>query len=65
MVRVVGWVIGPPLWLWFEWFFIAKKTGVDLPQFEHGQSVVRAPWLALVTVLSFAFGLVGKWAPAA
>ena len=57
---VAFWVIGPPCWLWFEWFYIVKpkKPGqTDFDQYAHGQSVVRAMWLALVTLLIGAFGL--------
>lgn len=64
---IVGfWTIGPPFWLWIEWYHIQKpKLGKEnilekLELVKHGQSVVRALWAALVAVLAVGFGLVGK-----
>ena len=61
---VVGlWAIGPPLWLWRDWFGFRKPKLGDSPSPEkvamaqHSQSVIRALWAAIVGVLAIGFGL--------
>ena len=47
------WVIVPPIWFWYEYFFLysnaTTKPGLD--EFKHGQDQSSKIWLALVTLL--------------
>jgi hypothetical protein len=51
------WVFAPPVWFWYEYFFIYRKISdkeKDKPtfdQYKHGVDVASKLWLALVTVL--------------
>lgn len=47
------WIVVPPIWFWFEFFYLYKKENPkpDLDEFKHGQDQSSKIWLALVTVL--------------
>ena len=51
------WVLGPPLWFWFEYFFLYRKMAdneirkMKFDEYKHGVDVASKLWLALVTVL--------------
>jgi hypothetical protein len=53
------WVIGPPIWFWYEYYFLYRKLGPPsngplkqrLDEYKHGVDVSSKIWLALVTVL--------------
>lgn len=54
---VGGWAVGPPFWLWFEWFFLLKPTiplasnpAIQLETIKHEQSIVRALWAGFLAV---------------
>lgn len=60
---LVLWIIAPPIWFWYEFFFLYKRTqddnrdkdpDRDFDRFKFGQDQSAKIWLALVTVL---FGL--------
>jgi hypothetical protein len=55
-VFLVTWIVGPPLWFWYEFFYLYKRTknSEDWDRFKHGQDQSAKIWLALVIVL---FGL--------
>jgi hypothetical protein len=49
------WILVPPLWFWFEYFFLYKDkttSKVNLEGFKHGQDQSAKIWLALITVLA-------------
>jgi hypothetical protein len=49
------WILLPPIWFWFEYFFLYKDktaSGVELEAFRHGQDQSAKIWLALVTILA-------------
>jgi hypothetical protein len=55
------WVLAPPCWFWFEYFFLYRydpkilPNGDDKPDwddFKYGQEVSSKIWLALVTALT-------------
>jgi len=53
---LAGWLIGPPVWFWFDYFFIFKQYGDFKEHFEHfkyGQEVCAKVW-AGVTVFLYA-----------
>ena len=47
------WVIGPPIWFWWEHYFYWKRHPVaeSFEEFTRGQDQSAKIWLALVTVL--------------
>ncbi|HEX7158675.1 MAG TPA: hypothetical protein VF214_06660 [Edaphobacter sp.] len=49
------WVIAPPIWFWYEYFFLYPDTNItpkpSLDEFKHGQEQASKIWLALVTLL--------------
>lgn len=55
-VILVIWIVGPPVWFWYEFFYLYKraKNPEEWDRFKHGQEQSAKIWLALVTVL---FGL--------
>lgn len=57
IVLTVGWVLGPPAWLMFDWWlFVAEKPG-DFEQFKHSQDLARNLWLAFAAVVAYASGI--------
>jgi hypothetical protein len=49
------WIMVPPIWFWYEYFFLYKDTitaKVELDAFKHGQDQSAKIWLALVTILA-------------
>ena len=59
VVVLLIWILAPPLWFWFEYYFLYKKLGppsngpfkLGLDEYKHGVDVSSKIWLALVTVL--------------
>jgi hypothetical protein len=53
------WIAAPPVWFWFEYYFLYKKLGPpsggplkqSLEEYKHGVDVSSKIWLALITVL--------------
>ena len=56
VVLLVLWTVGPPVWFWYEFFYLYKRVRnpEDWDRFKHGQDQSAKIWLALVAVL---FGL--------
>ena len=52
-VLLVIWIVGPPVWFWYEFFYLYKRANnpEDWDRFKHGQDQSAKIWLALVTVL--------------
>jgi hypothetical protein len=53
-IILCGWILAPPIWFWFEYFFLYDRLGTakpDAEEFRHGQEQSAKIWLALVTVL--------------
>ena len=52
----ITWTIGPPLWLFCEWFYsykdLVKAKEVDIADVVHEQGVVRALWAAHLVVVA-------------
>lgn len=47
------WVLAPPLWFFFEWFYLCKGLPKrDLEWISHTHDLARNIWLALVIVLA-------------
>lgn len=44
------WTVGPPLWLFYEWFYLqkdlVKSKEIEIATVVHEQGVVRALWAA-------------------
>ena len=51
---LVFWVIGTPVWFWFEYFFIYRRYGdpTAFDSFKHGQQLSLAIWAALAFFLN-------------
>jgi hypothetical protein len=58
------WVLVPPCWFWFEYFFLYRYDKETLPNgdkkpdwdnFKYGQEVSSKVWLALVTALTILY----------
>ena len=58
------WVLMPPVWFWFEYFFLYRYDALTLPNgdakadwdsFKYGQDLSAKIWLALVTALTILF----------
>jgi hypothetical protein len=48
------WIVIPPLWFWFEYYFLYKKLGPSRPsmdEYKYGVEVSSKIWLALVSAL--------------
>ena len=45
------WIILPPIWFWFEYYFLYKGGAAGLEELKHGQDQSSKIWLALVTLL--------------
>src|SRR5580698_7355589 len=53
-IVLAAWVVLPPIWFWFENFFVYKDHGYpneDWERFKYGQDQSSKIWLALVTAL--------------
>ena len=52
-VSLVIWIVGPPLWFWYEFFYLYKRTknSEDWDTFKHGQDQSTKIWIALAIVL--------------
>ncbi len=50
----VFWVIVPPSWFSFEYFYIFKEYGnaTDLELFKYGQDIASKVWLSVVTIIT-------------
>ena len=53
-VIIAIWIVGPPTWLFIDYFFLYKRWGLDnsFPSFKHGQEVVAKFWIGVSTLLS-------------
>jgi hypothetical protein len=58
------WVLVPPVWFWFEYFFLYRYDPLTLPNgdakpdwdnFKYGQDLSAKIWLALVTALTILY----------
>ena len=58
------WVLVPPVWFWFEYFFLYRYDPLILPNgdakpdwdnFKYGQDLSAKIWLALVTALTILY----------
>lgn len=54
---IVGlWVVGPPAWLFVEWFFFLKPAveaeELTMEMVSHEQSVVRAMWAGFLVAIA-------------
>jgi hypothetical protein len=47
------WIIGPPVWFWFDYFFVYRKYGDPeaFDSYKHGQQISLAIWAALAVLL--------------
>lgn len=54
-VLLVIWIILPPIWFWFEFFYLHKPNRIagkeDKDLFEYGQKVSGTMWAGIVTLL--------------
>jgi hypothetical protein len=48
------WILVPPIWFWFEYYFLYTEGKNGMEELKHGQDQSAKVWLALITVL---FGL--------
>lgn len=50
---VLGWAVGPPLWFWFEYYFVYLAEGAPGSEewFKHGQQVSFAIWAGIALSL--------------
>ena len=46
----VVWAIFPPLWFWFEYFFLWDRA--QLEHFKHGQALSGAIWLGTLALIA-------------
>lgn len=46
------WIIVPPIWFWFEYYFLYEDGKPGLDEFKHGQGQSSKIWLALITLLA-------------
>ena len=55
---VAFWTLGPPIWFWFEYFWLFKSFGdpAKLEEFKHGQQVSASIWAGVVAFMIFASG---------
>ena len=61
LYSVIGlWAVGPPVWFWFEYFYIYRAYGQPdtLDLFKCGQDVSKAIWAGVLAVL-IAFAATG------
>lgn len=47
------WAVVPPLWFWFEYFYLYLKYGKEdgLDRFKYGQQVAAAIWAGVLAML--------------
>jgi hypothetical protein len=50
-----GWLMGPPLWLWFEYQFFFDNAIDDWKSFKHTQSLQRNLWLGVSAFLALKY----------
>ena len=52
---IIGWLLIPPIYFWFEYFWIYKSvpeaTRPDLESFKYGQDVSSKIWIATTSAL--------------
>ena len=52
---VVAWLLGPPIYFWFEYFYLYKNSTAankpDLETFKYGQDVSSKIWIATTSAL--------------
>ena len=57
VIVAIAWTVLPPIWFWYEYFFIYRKGHADGTQppdfdmFKYGQDVSAKIWLAVVAAL--------------
>ena len=60
MLILTLWVVLPPVWFWYEYFFVYKPkpyAGEDWDRFKYAQDQAEKIWLALlVALLGLYFG---------
>src|SRR5258706_9341023 len=53
VVVLTCWIVLPPVWFWFEYFFLytpaVGPTKPPIDEYKHGVDVASKIWLALVT----------------
>jgi len=55
-IIVVGWLLLPPVYFWYEYFYVYGRTRnaaarADLESFKYGQDVASKIWIAVVSAL--------------
>ena len=52
---VAFWTLGPPIWFWFEYFWLFKTFGNPdkLEEFKHGQQVSASIWAGVIAFMIF------------
>ena len=52
---VAFWTLGPPIWFWFEYFWLFKSFGdpARLEEFKHGQQVSASIWAGVIAFMIF------------
>ena len=69
IVTLLFWILVPPCWFWFEYFFLYRYDPQTIPggthkpdwhkadwdNFKYGQEVSSKVWLALVTALTILY----------
>src|SRR4051812_8162917 len=62
---VACWTILPPVWFWFEFFFIYQNYGLKegFEAFKHGQQVAVAIWAGLLAFFVAVFQILEKQKP--
>jgi hypothetical protein len=57
-VLLLGWALGPPSFLWFEWLcYAGSMSDREKDEVKHTHSLARNIWLALLAILAIAFGV--------
>ena len=53
---IAFWTIGPPVWFWFEYFWLFKQYSKPehLEIFRHGQQVSASIWAGVIAFVIFA-----------
>lgn len=47
-----SWVIGPPIWFFFEYHFVFSRKDDRLEQFKYAQDLAQKFWAALLVLLA-------------
>lgn len=62
-IGVAFWTLAPPIWFWFEYFYLFKRFGHPemLESFKHGQHVSTSIWAGVIAFMLFVtnFNLIG------